>query len=117
MNWKQTHQRYAALREIEAELDRRLDGELPWRPEYATVFGDRRGLLLALNLQWNVASQAQLDDQFLDDAELADARRELAARHPGLLLALRQNERRFTGSSARFRAEPAWRHDVRRCAS
>ncbi|SOD70505.1 hypothetical protein SAMN05892883_0199 [Jatrophihabitans sp. GAS493] len=115
MNWTQTHQRYQALREIESELDLRLDGELPWRPGYAAVFGDRDGLLFALQLQWNVAAQAQLDEQFLDAEELEQARRELAARHPGLLLALRRNgTRRLPPVPV---SEQHCRHDAARRAS
>lgn len=49
MGWPETHRYYAALRAVEEELNRTGDGPLPWRAEYAEIFGDRHGLLLALS--------------------------------------------------------------------
>lgn len=88
MTWEQSHQRYEALNEVEYELDRSPDGELPWRAEYAAIFGDRHGLLLALRYRWSQLLQAQLDESFYDDDELDVIRRTLVARHKGLLRAL-----------------------------
>ncbi len=90
MGWDEAHRYYAALREIEDELDRTGDGMPPWRAGYAEVFGDRRGLLLALWRRWEVTVQAQAGDRPL---------RELAAEHPGLLRALRRNAAGLGGLS------------------
>ena len=78
MGWPETHRYYAALREIEHGLDR--TESLPWKPEYAAIFGDRHGLLLALWRRWEVMVQAQGGDVTLT---------ELAVAHPGLVGVLR----------------------------
>jgi hypothetical protein len=77
MSWSETHRRLAALREIEAELDRRGDGRLPWSPEYASVFGDRCTLLLQLRYRWRLVAEAQGEA--------------VAERHRGLLAVLRRH--------------------------
>jgi len=83
MGWTETHRYYAALREVEGELDR--DPALPWRPEYAEIFGDRAGLLLALSRRWRVLVEAW------DDGEPWPATiGELIAAHPGLVETLRR---------------------------
>jgi len=59
MSWETTHRRWAALREVAAAAEFSLD--VPWRPEYAELFGDRAGLLAALRYRSELAEQAQLD--------------------------------------------------------
>ncbi|QWF77819.1 hypothetical protein [Amycolatopsis sp. CA-230715] len=78
MGWQEAHRYYAALREVERELDRTADGAVPWRAEYAEIFGDRRGLLLALRRRWDLMVQAQVEP------DGAPRLRELAQEHPGL---------------------------------
>lgn len=62
MGWKQTHVWWEALREAEAEIESRGDGQLPWRSRYAEVFGNRESLLTALSYTWNLRVQAQASD-------------------------------------------------------
>lgn len=62
MSWASTHQWWQALREAEAEIERRGDGVLPWRPEYGAIFGDPDGLIAALRYRWNLTTQAQADE-------------------------------------------------------
>jgi len=83
MGWTETHRYYAALREVEAALDR---GEtLPWRPGYGEIFGDRDGLLLALSRRWRVLVEAW------DDGEPWPAAiGELVRAHAGLVAELRR---------------------------
>jgi hypothetical protein len=82
MGWPQTHRYYAALREIESTLNRTEDGMPAWRTQYAVIFGDRHGLLLALWRRWELMVQAQVADGGVTLTELAVA-------HPGLLRVLR----------------------------
>jgi hypothetical protein len=83
VSWTDTHRYYEALRAIEAELDR-TDGVLSWRPEYHGVFGDRGGLVRAIERRWRLLVQAQAQDVPL---------RELVASHPGLIAALSREYR------------------------
>ncbi|GAA4471818.1 hypothetical protein GCM10023094_03120 [Rhodococcus olei] len=62
MSWASTHQWWQAVREAEAEIERRGDGVLPWRPELVGVFGDPDGLIAALRYRWNLTMQAQADE-------------------------------------------------------
>jgi hypothetical protein len=86
MGWPETHRYYAALRTVEEELNHTGDGVLPWRAEYAEIFGDRHGLLLALSRRWQVLVQAQVEQR--PDEEL----RELADAHPGLVQTIERHE-------------------------
>lgn len=90
MTWTQTHTRWAALREVSAEIERRRDGELPWSAELARVFGTRRELVLALRYFWMLTLTARVDDAAaLDGAGAARlAGRCLAEQHTGLRLVL-----------------------------
>lgn len=101
MTWSETHRRLAALRAVEAELDRTGDGQLPWRPEYADIFGDRHTLLLQLRYRWRLLVQAQVEPTF----EGAAASRALAGQHPGLLAALRRNSWELTEIAEQDRPE------------
>ena len=86
MTWTQTRSRWAALREVCAQIERRRDGELPWSAELAAVFGTRRELVVALRYFWMLTLTAQVDDATaLDGAGAARlAGRRLAAQHAGL---------------------------------
>jgi len=90
MTWTQTHSRWAALRGVCAQIERRRDGELPWSAELAAVFGTRRELVLALRYFWTLTLTAHVDDATaLDGAGAARlAGRRLTAQHAGLRLVL-----------------------------
>jgi hypothetical protein len=79
MGWTETHRYYTALREIEQVLDRGED--VPWRPEWADVFGSPTGLGAALTRRWRVLAEAQLADVFEPLGTTVD---ELTQAHPGL---------------------------------
>ena len=87
MTWRETHDRWQAIREVEEAIDRDPSGVLPWSERLEAVFGDRDGLLRALAYRWNLIVQAQLDPELSDDV-LAETRRELTRRHAGLLRVL-----------------------------
>ncbi|HEY4458509.1 MAG TPA: hypothetical protein VGN81_29625 [Pseudonocardiaceae bacterium] len=88
MGWPETHRYYAALRTVEEELDRTGDGLLPWRAEYAEIFGDRHGLLLALSRRWQVLVQAQVERLYDEDGRPSAELRDLTDAHPGLVRAI-----------------------------
>lgn len=88
MSWSETNRYYAALREIEADLDRRRDGVVPWRPEYAEIFGGPDGLTQALRLRWQRMVEAQVDAPDEAPFRRREQERSLATEHQGLLLAL-----------------------------
>jgi hypothetical protein len=85
MSWTRTHEWWQTLRAIEAELDG--DGHIPWRPEYADLFGDPNGLLRALHYRWTLLVQAQTDPCY-PAGRSGTAFEELVDAHPGLLAAL-----------------------------
>lgn len=87
MTWNETHRRWQALRAVEAAADDDLSGALPWRAEYAEIFGDRTGLVQALRYRWNLIVEAQLDPT-RTDASPDKIWQELSARHAGLLRVL-----------------------------
>ncbi len=87
MTWDQTHRRWQALRAIEEQLSAAEVPELPWREEYAELFGDRDGLLAALRYRWRLATTAQLDTH-LPEHLLEEQRRRLALRSRGVLQVL-----------------------------
>lgn len=92
MTWSETHQRWQALRAVEAAADADPTGALPWKTEYAALFGSRDGLLAALTYRWDVLHQAQLDPS-LPEAVLDDRRSGLVREHAGLLRVLRRHAR------------------------
>lgn len=91
MTWSETHRRLDALRAIEAELDRRRDGRLPWSPKYAGIFGDRHRLLLELRYRWWLLVTAQVEKPFDPSGRPSAEHRALAQRHPGLVAVLRRH--------------------------
>jgi hypothetical protein len=84
MTWQRTHDWWHAVREAEAAIERDPDGELPWRAGYAELFGDRDGLVRALAYRWSLLMSAQVDPE-LPELVLERTRRDLNARHAGLL--------------------------------
>ncbi|MGH3359735.1 MAG: hypothetical protein ACRDO7_13115, partial [Nocardioidaceae bacterium] len=60
MTWHETHARWRAIREVEEAIDADPAGDLPWNAHLAEVFGDRSGLLRALEYRWTLVVQAQL---------------------------------------------------------
>jgi hypothetical protein len=82
MGWTRTTEWWRTLRQVCDELERRDDGQLPWQPRYADVFGDREGLLRALRYRWTLIAQAQgaettwsVGERVLHDAALAEKHR------------------------------------------
>jgi hypothetical protein len=62
MTWTQTNKRWAALRDVQAEITRRHDGELPWSDTLAEIFGTRHQLALALHYAWTLTLTARVDN-------------------------------------------------------
>ena len=89
MGWTETRRRWELMREVAAAAELRADGELPWKDEYAEVFGDRAGLLAALRYRWELTAGTQLDSH-LDEDELDERFRDLAGRNAGVLRVLRR---------------------------
>lgn len=90
MSWSQTHRRWQALQEIEARANNGAL-ELPWTSEYAEIFGDPDGLVLALRSRWEQARRAQLDSH-LPERVLEEQWRRLHARHAGVLRLLEHHD-------------------------
>ena len=84
MTWTQTHQRHRIICEVEAAATADPTGTLPWRDEYADLFGDRDGLLAALRHRWERTCQAQLDSHLPEDV-LDERYRELHRSNAGVL--------------------------------
>lgn len=93
MTWSETHRRWQVLRAVEEELARTGSTVLPWRAEYAELFGDRAGLLAALRYRWQLTVNAQLDTH-LAERELEEQRRTLARRARGVLRVLQAEDAR-----------------------
>jgi hypothetical protein len=83
MTWNETHRRWQALRSIEDDLAAGAP-EPPWNEEYAELFGDRDGLLAALQYRWRLSRDAQLDTH-LPEHVLEEQRRRLDHRARGVL--------------------------------
>jgi len=95
MTWTQTNKRWGALRDVQAEIIRRHDGELPWSDSLAVIFETRHQLALALQYAWTLTLTARVDNA----AELdgAGAARLAAQRFAEQNAAVRQVlERQFT---------------------
>lgn len=84
MTWTETHERHRIIREVEAAAMADPTGTLPWRDDYAALFGDRDGLLFALRHRWERTCQAQLDTH-LPEHVLDERYRELHRRNAGVL--------------------------------
>jgi hypothetical protein len=92
MSWNEANRYYSALHDVVAELERTGDGVLPWRAEYAAIFGDRDGLLLALRRRWQLMVQAQVDEPYDASGQPTRELRALAQRNHGLLSVLTPGE-------------------------
>ena len=89
MGWTETHRRWQALQEIEAQANAALEHgrgleELPWNAEYAEIFGDRATLAAALWHRCQQARRAQLDSH-LPEHVLEEQWCRLHTRHAGVL--------------------------------
>ena len=84
MTWQETHARWQAIREIEAEIDSGPAGVLPWNDRYEQIFHTRAELVAALEYRWKLIVQAQLDPELSEDA-LAETFRDITLRHAPLL--------------------------------
>lgn len=87
MSWEETHRRWYAIRDMIARIEDDPTGELPWREEYAPIFGDPDGLVRALEYRWRLIVEAQLDPE-LPDGVLAETFRDITVRNAGLLRVL-----------------------------
>jgi hypothetical protein len=85
--WALTHQRWAALREIEDNLARAVTAgfppRLPWSAELAELFGERAALVAMLRYHWQLAREAQLDPD-LTEGVYDEQQRAVAARFAGV---------------------------------
>lgn len=90
MGWTETHRRWQALQEIEAQANAGALDELPWNPDYAEIFGDRDTLAATLRHRWEQTRRAQLDSH-LPEPVLEEQWRRLHARHAGVLRLLERH--------------------------
>lgn len=93
MSWQQTHRRWRAIRDVEAEIHAGPAGVLPWNDRYAELFGSRAELVRALEYRWSLIVDAQLDPELPEDT-LAETFREITLRHAPLLGVLDAYSRR-----------------------
>lgn len=84
MTWTETHERYRIIREVVAAAEAEPTGKLPWRPEYAEVFGTPDNLVAALRQRWQRTCEAQLESH-LSDEELQERHRKLLGDHAAVL--------------------------------
>jgi hypothetical protein len=91
MTWRQAHLYYEALLAVVADVERTADGTLPWRPEFAEVFGDPAGLVLALRRRWQLMVQAQVEVPYDPSGQPSAALRTLAEHNRGMLAVLRRH--------------------------
>ena len=84
MTWTETHERFRIIREVVAAAEADPTGTLPWRDEYAELFGDRDGLINALRSRWQHTCEAQLDSE-MSEAELQEEHRRLLRTHAAVL--------------------------------
>jgi hypothetical protein len=89
MGWTETHRRWQAMQEIEANTS--VLDELPWTAEHAEIFGDRDSLAAALRYRWEQTRRAQLDSH-LPEAVLEEQWCRLQARHAGVLRLLERHD-------------------------
>jgi hypothetical protein len=63
MSWNSTSTWWGVVRAAVDEADRRCDGVVPWRPEYAPVMTSVDQLRQALGYYWQLNVTAQGDDE------------------------------------------------------
>lgn len=61
MSWSSTQTWWHTIHTVVDEIERRCDGTLPWKPEYADTFPDPASLHLALQYFWSLEVAAQAD--------------------------------------------------------
>jgi hypothetical protein len=98
MGWTDTHRRWQALQQIEAEANAGALDDLPWTPEHAELFGDRDRLATALRSRWEQTRRAQLDSH-LPERVLEEQWRRLHARHAGVLRLLERYDAHRVGDA------------------
>jgi hypothetical protein len=84
MSWTETHERFRIICEVVAAAEADPTGALPWREDYAPLFGDRNGLVDALRQRWQRTCEAQLDPE-LSAEEMQRTHRRLLTANAGLL--------------------------------
>jgi hypothetical protein len=87
MSWTETHERYRIIREVVAAAEADPTGALPWREEYAEMFGGPDGLVAALRYRWQRTCEAQLEAN-LSDEEIQERHRKLLTEHAAVLRVL-----------------------------
>ncbi len=91
--WALTHRRWAVLHDIEQELTSAVEAglpvRLPWRDDYADLFGQRAALVAMLRYHWRLAEEAQLDPD-LPERTFDDVRHRLGRRFAGVQRLLAQ---------------------------
>jgi hypothetical protein len=92
MSWESTSEWWRTLREVSEELELNRDGELPWKPQYAEIFGNREGLLQALRYRWQLIARGQQADPLHPTVEQIQHEQSLFDTHRGLLLAIRPRQ-------------------------
>ena len=84
MSWTETHERYRIIREVVAAAEKDPTGALPWREEYAALFGSPDGLVAALRQRWQRTCEAQLEAHLADE-EIQKRHRRLLKDHAAVL--------------------------------
>jgi hypothetical protein len=84
MSWTETHERFRIIREVVEAAEADPTGTLPWREEYADLFGDRDGLVTALRQRWQRTCEAQLDPN-LSEEQMTDHHRRLLRQNAAML--------------------------------
>ncbi len=87
MTWQETHERWQAIREVEAEIEAGHAGVLPWNERFEQIFHTRAELVAVLEYRWRLIVQAQMDPELCEDT-LAETFRDITLRHAPLLAVL-----------------------------
>ncbi|TCO60828.1 hypothetical protein [Actinocrispum wychmicini] len=92
MTWTETHRYYDRLRAVVDQVERTDDGALPWCDEFAEIFRDPAGLVLALRRHWQLIVRAQVDEPYDPDGRPSAELRAMMLRHRSLLAVLRTHD-------------------------
>jgi hypothetical protein len=85
MTWQDAHRYNAALRQVREDLKESAGDRLPWRAEYADIFGCPDRLVAALRSRWQTTVQAQISDAVTVNGRHSDEMLALAAEHRAVL--------------------------------